>query len=97
MMKIKVNNHNEGDGLINPIDCWGVQSGLIYQQYSNGKPSDEYLIGAGLGENPISIWYDKEGRQWRISSETKESLMNFLSHIKYKPIDADFNVELNIL
>lgn len=96
MIEIEVLGRSKKVKLIEPILCFGAEHGEVYQQYVHGKPTNEYLVGAGYCERPISIWYDDESKKFRLSSESKKDLKAFLSHVKYAKIDANVYVTLEV-
>ena len=102
MITITVSHTKERPKFVRPIDCWGAPKGTVYQQYVSGRPVNDYLIGAGSYERPISIWYsddslDPDGPSYLISSESKKDLRGFLSHVSYKLLpDAKVTIKLEV-
>jgi hypothetical protein len=102
MIDIEVVGKKADAELVDPIECFGAPHGQVFQQYFNGEPQNEYLIGAGKCERPISIWYSDDSMNpddpsHRISSESKKDLKKFNDSVKYMPIDAIVNIRLEVL
>lgn len=83
--------------LLDPIEAFGAPHGTIFRMYDNGRPDNTYLIGAGHCERPISVWWDNECGQYRISSESKKDLKAFLPHIKIRECGPLSRVRLSLL
>lgn len=102
MIEIEIIDKNEDDvKYLDPIECFGAPHGQVFQQYFNGEPQDEYLIGAGKCERPISIWYSNDSMNpddpsHRISSESKKDLKEFSDSVKYVPVNANVYLTLVI-
>lgn len=96
-----INGVQDDDDLLDPIECFGAPHGQVFQQYFDGEPQNEYLIGAGGCERPISIWYSNDGMNpndpsHRISSESKKELRSYSSSVKYKKINASVHITLEV-
>jgi hypothetical protein len=101
MIKISIINNRPKSTMLNPIECWGAPHGMVFQQYFNGEPQKEFLIGAGMNERPISIWYsddsmNPEDPSYRISSESKKELKMFSDSVKYVEVDAVIDLILEV-
>ena len=95
-ISIEVHNEQKPTKFVDPIDCWGAKHGVVYQQWFDGKPQRDFLIGAGHAERPINIWWDDECKQYRISSDSKKSLKGFVNSVKYAEVKADVFITLDI-
>lgn len=97
-IKIKINKISMAiKKLIKPIEVFGAEHGKVFQQTSHGKLEKSYLVGTGINDTPIAIWYDDESKKYRLSGDnSKASLKQYLSHIKYQEINASITISLNI-
>jgi hypothetical protein len=96
MIDITVHDKVQDGPFLKPIDVHGAEHGKIFQQYVDAKPENVYLVGAGLSDNPIMIWYDDEPKEYRVSSCTRKELKDYYSHVLYKEIDANLDITLDI-
>lgn len=93
-IEIVVKNKIKKSKLLNPVEIFGAEHGKVFQQYAGGKPQKCYAIGAGGCEPVIDIWYNDESNTYRLSSSNKSDLKGFLSHVKYREIDASVKIEI---
>lgn len=87
--------------MLDPIECWGTEEGRVFQQYFNGKPQREYLLGVGRCERPISIWYNDDSMDpdcpcYRLSSESKKDLKQLVDTVKYVEVQANVIITLEV-
>lgn len=95
-MKITVKNTSKDKPLINPHQMYNAGEGKIFQQYHNGKPTQDYYINAGLNEPLIQIWWNQDSRSYCLSSSSLKDLYEFYDTVKVKEIDATLSIELKI-
>ena len=96
---IKVEDFADDTGkLYDPISAWGSSHNTIWRMYNNGRPGDTFFIGCGHAERCVSIWWDDECGNFRLSSESKKELKRFLPHIKIRKCGplTSLKIELNI-
>jgi len=97
MFKATVTNTKvSSEDLITPIECFGTDENDVFQMYTNGEPDNSYLIGTGMHDRPLYLWWCEEEDTHRVSSSSEEDLRGFLSHIMFKRIDADFTITLEV-
>ena len=97
-IKIKINKTTQPNKpFILPIEVFGAEHGKVFQQLCRGIPQESYLVGTGVNDMPMSIWYDDESKKFRLSGDnSKKTLKEYLSHVKYQEIDAELLIELTI-
>ena len=97
MITIEVNKKERNSGeFVKPKNVFGVPHGEVYQQYSSGLPQRCFLIGTGIYDRPVEIWWNTESRTYRLSSSSKKELKELNSHIKYKKVECDITLTLDI-
>ena len=85
-IEIKVGTSVEEGDWLEPIEVFGAPHGEVYQQYFDGEPQHDFLIGAGKCERPINIWWSDESNEYRLSSDSKKDLRGFVPSVKYRHI-----------
>lgn len=97
MIKIKVNNKEIDNDLMNPCEMIGTPHGTIFQQYHDGIMCEEYYVSCGGGENSvIHIWHSDEDNKYRLSTDNVKSLTELYNTVKVKEIDATIEINLTI-
>ena len=81
--------------LIKPIKVYGAGHGEVYQQYMNEQPQQSFLVGTGVNDRPIMVWWEDEEQIWRISSQTKTELCEYNKTVKYKHL-PDAHVQFSL-
>jgi len=95
-MKISVKTKPNLKGTLKflcPEECFGAESGRIFQLYAGKLPQRRYMIGAGINDRPISIWWRTNGKKWRISSESKKDLKQFSPHITFVDVTGQVKIK----
>lgn len=93
---IEVASQQVGE-LIDPVDMLDNKFpyGTVFQQYYDGEPQREFYVHVGVNEKRVvSIWYDEEDKEHRLSTDSKKSLRNFVPSVKVRQIDADVVIGL---
>jgi len=85
-MDIEVKGSHTEEKRVKAKDCFGADYGVVFQQYFHGKPQKTYLIGTGHADRPISVWWDEEEKEYKISSESKKELKEYLPWVQFKKL-----------
>jgi len=95
MITIKI-NQAETEELVKPKDMFGIEHGEVYQQHLNGVPQKCFLIGTGSYNRPIEIWWNSDNKTYNLSSESKKELREYLPHVKYKKVNCNIKLTLDM-
>lgn len=69
----------------------------IFQQYSHGKPQDQYYINCGINEERvIMVWYDDESETFKLSTDNFKGLREFYSHVRVKDVTDQIEIQIQI-
>lgn len=105
MIKIKLKNLESKPDLMSPLKVldnkWDY--GTIFRGYHRGKPTKDFFITCGRGENSvIHLWYNDDevdiaaNRGFKFSTSDLEDLSEYVDTHKVYKIDADIKMEVLI-
>lgn len=94
MISIKINSISK-EKLIHPVQMINSEYGTVFQQYFHSTPSNTYYMSCGNAEpSVVSVWYDDEDKEYKLSTDDAGSLSELTKETKVKKIDATIKIEL---
>lgn len=67
--------------------------GTVFQQWFKGEPSDTFFLTCGPSEKRvITFWWDDENRKYKVGTDNKKSLREYVSSVKVFKINAEIKI-----
>jgi hypothetical protein len=73
----------------------GIPYGTVFQQWFEGKPSNTFFVTCGVGEKRvITFWWDDEDLEYKVSTDSKKGLKEFVPSMRVFEINAEIDIKL---
>ncbi len=74
----------------------GYPYGTVFQQWFEGKPSNTFFVTCGVGEKRVlTFWWDDEDLVYKVSTDNKKSLKEYVPSVRVFEINAEINIKLS--
>lgn len=85
--------------LLTQLRYWAYLYGTVFQQYFDDEAQSTFWVSCGHGEKSvITVWFEDESNEWRLSTDNKKSLKEFVPQVKALLVDrADIKLKLKFI
>ncbi len=71
--------------------------GTVFRQWFEGEPSDTFFLTCGHSEKRvITFWWDNESLEYKVSTDNKKSLREYVPSVKVFKINAEIKINLAV-